>query len=151
MSFNKNSIFTRLLKENVTCADCSAKGPKFVSTTFGVFVCKECAGCHKSLGGGNLSNIKPLDGNFTAIELAVRILILQFLNVKCNTKTIKDAFSTWKSKSKRRVGRITDYSEAPSQISIVLIIILNYICHEMRKQDYYCDIVNGFTNFIYKW
>jgi DNA-directed RNA polymerase subunit RPC12/RpoP len=30
--------------ENLECADCGAKGPRWVSLDFGVFICMNCAG-----------------------------------------------------------------------------------------------------------
>ncbi|CAM9594469.1 unnamed protein product [Scytosiphon promiscuus] len=36
--------------ENSSCADCTAKLPTWASVNTGVFLCTQCAGCHRSLG-----------------------------------------------------------------------------------------------------
>lgn len=36
--------------ENAVCADCTAKLPTWASVNTGVFLCTQCAGCHRSLG-----------------------------------------------------------------------------------------------------
>eukprot|EP00605_Chrysophyceae_sp_TOSAG23-4_P001716 GSChrysophyteH1.ASY1.ANO1.1885.1 assembled CDS len=40
----------RAIPGNHTCVDCSARGPQWASVTFGVFMCLECSGAHRSLG-----------------------------------------------------------------------------------------------------
>lgn len=44
----QETLFEKLLsrEENATCADCNAKGPRWVSLSFGVFICMRCAGTH---------------------------------------------------------------------------------------------------------
>ncbi|CAM9934475.1 unnamed protein product, partial [Ectocarpus sp. 4 AP-2014] len=37
-------------EENIVCADCTAKLPTWASVNTGVFLCTQCAGCHRSLG-----------------------------------------------------------------------------------------------------
>lgn len=39
-------VFDKILsrQENLSCADCSAKGPRWVSIDFGVFICMKCSG-----------------------------------------------------------------------------------------------------------
>jgi len=45
-------LFKRLLSknENSTCADCKSKGAAWASLDFGVFVCIQCSGVHRSFG-----------------------------------------------------------------------------------------------------
>ncbi|OQS55084.1 AGD5 [Ecytonucleospora hepatopenaei] len=38
------------LEENKFCVDCNAKNPRWTSCKYGVFICLECAGTHRSLG-----------------------------------------------------------------------------------------------------
>ncbi len=39
-------FFDKILSRNgnSVCADCNAKGPRWVSLSFGVFICMRCAG-----------------------------------------------------------------------------------------------------------
>lgn len=39
-------FFEKILarEENLVCADCNAKGPRWVSLSFGIFICMRCAG-----------------------------------------------------------------------------------------------------------
>jgi len=38
------------IRANRTCADCSAKRPRWCSTSLGVFLCADCAAAHRALG-----------------------------------------------------------------------------------------------------
>ncbi|CAD8090340.1 unnamed protein product [Paramecium sonneborni] len=48
----QEKIFALILKrpENLLCADCATKGPRWVSLDYGIFICMDCAGAHRTLG-----------------------------------------------------------------------------------------------------
>ncbi|CAD8148692.1 unnamed protein product [Paramecium octaurelia] len=48
----QEKIFGLILKrpENLNCADCATKGPRWVSLDYGIFICMDCAGAHRTLG-----------------------------------------------------------------------------------------------------
>lgn len=48
----QNHHFKRLASQrlNSTCADCYVKGATWTSLDFGVFICINCSGCHRSFG-----------------------------------------------------------------------------------------------------
>lgn len=49
---DRDLLFNKLLakKENKHCFDCSTPNPKWTSKQFGVFICLDCSGIHRSLG-----------------------------------------------------------------------------------------------------
>jgi ADP-ribosylation factor GTPase-activating protein 2/3 len=49
---DRDKLFNKLLakKENKHCFDCTTPNPKWTSKQFGVFICLDCSGIHRSLG-----------------------------------------------------------------------------------------------------
>mmetsp|Transcript_7798 Transcript_7798/g.6969 ORF Transcript_7798/g.6969 Transcript_7798/m.6969 type:complete len:417 (-) Transcript_7798:107-1357(-) len=74
------------LPENLTCADCGKRGPRWASANLGVFFCIECSGIHRNLG--------------------VHISFVRSVNLDSWTKAQVDFLEEWGN------GRANEYYEA---------------------------------------
>jgi len=72
--------FRERVPENMYCADCGAKDPKYASVNLGVFICGNCRHLHELLGQ-RVSIVKSIEKDvWTAEEMQVIIIIIIIFN-----------------------------------------------------------------------
>merc|ERR1712216_361407 len=67
----KTAFFRKLRMQhaNRTCFECPARGPQWLSITYGVFLCLDCAGQHR-LKGAHISFVRGVDlDSFKPVEI----------------------------------------------------------------------------------
>lgn len=111
----KKSVKEVLLAENkVTCFDCGMPNPQWASVTFGVFICLECAGTHRSYGA-SVSRVKSVnmddwdEREYTAMKIGGNAELDGFIQ-KHNLNKKEDMFyksslmATYSGKLKAKVS-----------------------------------------------
>ncbi|ORX54190.1 Arf GTPase activating protein [Piromyces finnis] len=67
--------------ENMYCADCGAKEPKYASVNLGVFICSKCSHLHQLLGP-QVSVVKSIETDIWTAEEMQNFLIMGNANAK---------------------------------------------------------------------
>lgn len=90
----KNNFVLKILQK---CFDCKAKNPQWASASFGIFICLECSGKHRSFGP-HISFVRSVtQDNWQERQL---VIMEQGGNQKCREylkKNGKDAFGDYNS------------------------------------------------------
>ncbi|RVD91694.1 Arf GTPase activating [Tubulinosema ratisbonensis] len=56
----KKELKDMITKENIKCFDCNIPNPQWTSLSYGIFICLECAGVHRSYGA-QISRVKSIN------------------------------------------------------------------------------------------
>eukprot|EP00929_Paragymnodinium_shiwhaense_P039215 TRINITY_DN20623_c0_g1_i1.p1 TRINITY_DN20623_c0_g1~~TRINITY_DN20623_c0_g1_i1.p1 ORF type:complete len:508 (+),score=125.80 TRINITY_DN20623_c0_g1_i1:108-1631(+) len=97
----------RMKNDNRTCFECSQRGPQWLSITYGVFLCLDCAGRHR-LKGSHISFVRGVElDQFKPAEI-VRMAV-------CGNAKALAYFKTHGMGKTSETGKAIDYSSSCAQ------------------------------------
>lgn len=145
---SKKLTIGQILKDNPSCADCQTKGSKWASVNFGVLVCTECSGVHRSLPS---CTIKSSDDDFLPVELE---FLHRFGNTKANEILEKNLAGTTKPNPKSAYGDKESYIRrkygelafAPNQTFPKLVVTQTSDSYEKQKRASMQILKQGFMS-----